>query len=312
MNSMMSSIDELWQRIRSEGPGGAIRVDESHPHELFVAVDPLGRRGLVLNCSKEPPNAPILDAVEVTSNQRHDMKWALGIWLRDDTLESVFSHLSTDLVESLRGAPGPAAPGLLLGRLLRWRELLEAGTGPMGMSQLRGLVGELLVLEKCLDVWEFADVVSGWVGPLSGPQDFVLPGRRIEVKAAVPSARSVHISSLDQLDSDQALLLVVVTLTTLAGGQGIAPADLVARIGDRLLSENATAAGVFRDRLDAAGYVPHPRYAKSMFRLDGFDVFEVEGDFPRLRRAQVGVGIDRVTYDIQLGACAKHHSSLRR
>ena len=71
----------------------------------------------------------------------------------------------------------------------------------MTMSKLRGLVGELLILEMCLDLWPTEDVASGWTGPLGGPQDFVLPGRRIEVKTTFASARSVHITSVDQLDT---------------------------------------------------------------------------------------------------------------
>lgn len=308
----MSSIDEIWRQVESGGPGGALRVDETHPNELFGTIDATGRRGLVLYCAAEPPIPPALDAVEVTSTVRHDGKWALGIWLRDGTLMPVFTNLCTDLVESLRGAPPQAAPGLLLGRLLRWRELLEAGSGPMSVSALRGLVGELLILERCLEIWSPGDVVSGWVGPLGGPQDFVLPGRRIEVKTIVPSARSVHISSIDQLESDDALSLAVVTLTTLGGGAGIAPGELIAQLEGSLMTASAAAVTVFRDRLAVVGYLREPEYGKPRFRLDGIDVFDVEGDFPRLRRTQLGVGVERVSYDILLGACVGHRSSLRR
>lgn len=310
--STMSSIDDIWRQVEIGGPGGALRIDDTHPSDLYGATDAEGRRGLLLVCAVEPPTPPVLDAVDVTLYLRHDGRWALGLWLEEPSLMPVFTQLCTDLVETLRGAAPGAAPGLLLGRLLRWRDLLEAGGGPMTMSALRGLVGELLILERCLTLWDPADVASGWVGPLSGPQDFVLPGRRIEVKTIVPAARSVHISSIDQLDTDEVLSLAVVTLTTLVGGTGIAPSELVTRIEFDLLSASAGALSLFRDRLDAVGYLPDPRYGKPMFRLDGIDFFDVEGDFPRMRRAQVGAGIDRVVYDVQLGACVAHRSSLRR
>jgi len=308
----MSSIDEVWRQVEIGGPGGALRVDETHPSDLYGATDADGRRGLLLLCAAEPPTPPVLDAVDVTSYLRHDGRWALGVWLDEPALMPVFTHLCTDLVETLRGTAPVAAPGLLLGRLLRWRELLEAGDGPMTMSALRGLVGELLILERCLALWGAADVTSGWVGPLNGPQDFVLPGRRIEVKTITPSARSVHISSIDQLDTDETLVLAVVTLTTVVGGAGLAPADLVSRIEANLLAASAAALSVFRDRLDAVGYVRDPRFERPLFRLDSVDFFDVVGDFPRVRRAQVGAGVDRVVYDVELGACAPHRSALRR
>lgn len=309
--STMTSIEDIWERLEAGGPGGATRVDEVHPADLYAAIDAQVHKGLVLFSSTQPPDPPTLDAVDVTSSQRLDGRWALGIWLREPGLMPMFAQLCRDLVESSRTVPPAAAAGHLLARLLRWKELLERGAGPMSMSRLRGLVGELLVLEKCLEVWSIEDVASGWVGPMGGPQDFVLPGRRIEVKTAFASARSVHISSVDQLDTDGPLTLAVVTLTTLTGGPGIAPADLVDRIDRMLLAQGAENAAVFRKRLDALGYRPDPLYRSPMFRLDGVDYYEVEGDFPRLRRESIGLGIDKVVYDVLLGACAGHKSVLR-
>ncbi len=47
-----------------------------------------------------------------------------------------------------------------------------------------------------------------------------------------------------------------------------------------------------------------------MFRLDGIEFFEVGGDFPRVRRASVPSGIERLTYDLVLASCAPFRSSL--
>ena len=167
-------------------------------------------------------------------------------------------------------------------------------------------------METCLGLWPAEDVAPGWMGPLGGPQDFVLPDRRIEVKATFASARSVHISSVDQLDTDEPLLLAVVILTTLAGGPGIAPAEVVARLDERFFATSPETASMYRKRLDAVGYVDVPMYHDPMFRLDGIEFFEVEGDFPRIRRAGLGLGVDKVVYDVLLGACSSHKTALRR
>ena len=305
----MTKIEEIWQRLASGGPGGVLRVDSVHAADLYGATDASGHLGLVLLSTTQPPSGPVLDAVEVTSTIRDDGRWAVGIWLREPDLEPVFSQLCTDLIESSRLVPAAAVPGFLLRRLVRWRELLERGGGPMSMSRLRGLVAELLVFEECLRLWAPSDVAAGWVGPLGGPQDFVLPGRRIEVKANFASARSVRISSIDQLDTDEPLSLVVVTLTTVAGGPGLAPADLVDRIGGNLAADGVEVSAMFGKRLDALGYVPDESYREPMFRLDGVQVYDVEGAFPRLRRADIGVGIGSVVYDILLGACTAHRTT---
>ncbi len=308
----MNSIDEIWARVETGGPGGVLRVDESHPADLYGATDAEGRRGLVLICASEPPAPPRLDAVEVTSHLRHDGRWALGIWLCEPALIGVFTQLCTDLISASRAAPATAAAGLILARLLRWRELLETGTGPMSLSTLRGLVGELLVLQQCMEIWGAETAVSSWVGPLGGPQDFVLPERRVEVKTIVPTAHSVHVSSVDQLDTDDALSLAVVVLATLTGGPGIAPDELITGIEAALLAVGAETAASFRRHVDAVGYLPDPQYRKPMFRLHRIEWYDVEGEFPRVRRADLGAGIDKLVYDVELGACSSHRSSLRR
>jgi Putative PD-(D/E)XK family member, (DUF4420) len=306
----MFSIEALWALAEKDGPGGAVRVSVGHPADLFAATDSSARRGLLLITDAEPSARPSLDAVEITCARRHDGRWALGIWLREVALLPLFARLCGDLVDSTAIAAPNEAASLLLGRLLRWRELLEAGTGPMTLSKLRGLVGELLVLERCLDQWLPADVVAGWAGPLGGPQDFVLPGRRVEVKAATPAAQSVHISSAEQLDTSEPLTLAVVTLATLAGGPGIAPTELVERVEQRISETGPGLAAQFRQRLDALGYLPDPLYSAPMFRLDGMDFYDVADDFPRLRKVSVPAGNEHVTYDLVLASCAPYRSTL--
>ena len=306
----MSSIEGLWAIAEEDGPGGAVRVSAAYPADLFAATDATGRRGLLLITSAEPPARPSLDAVEVTCGLRHDGRWALGIWLRDLPLLPMFTRLCADLVDSSSTAPPNLAAALVLARLGRWRELLESGTGPMTLSKLRGLVGELLVIERCLDHWAVPDVVAGWVGPLGGPQDIVVPDRRIEVKSVTPAARSAHISSVEQLDTSEPLTLAVVTLAAVAGGEGIAPSQSVERIRHRISEAGSGVAAQFGQRLDAFGYLPDPLYSAPMFRLDGMDFYDVVGEFPRLRRASVPAGNEHVTYDLVLALCAPYRSTL--
>ena len=308
----MASIEDLWHRLETTGPGGATRVDGTHPSDLYGATDARGQVGLVLLCDREPPGAPKFEAVTVTSNQRHDGRWALGIWLDEGSLRPVFTQLCDDLVATAERVPPSLAPTHILGRLARWRDLLERGAGSMRMTDLRGLIGELIVFDRCLGHWSADDVVSGWVGPLGNPQDFVLPGRRIEVKTAFASSRAVRITSLDQLDTDEPLLLAVVTLTTLvAGDDGLAPAAFI----DGLIRGIRGAAGeaaveVFRQRLTSARYVEDAAFDRPMFRVDNLQFFNVARDFPRLRRADVPAGIGDALYDVVLASCAPYTTSL--
>lgn len=306
----MSSTEAKWAIAQKDGPGGAVRVSAEHPADLFAAVDHNGRPGLLLITAAEPPARPSLDVVEITCGVRQDGRWALGVWLAESSLMPIFSRLCDDLVECTAAAPPGATAPLLLSRLGQWRDLLESGTGPMTLSKLRGLVGELLVIERCLGLWTVPDVVAGWAGPLGGPQDLVLPGRRIEVKATTPAARSVRISSAEQLDSVEPLILAIVTLATLAGGDGIAPNELVEHLQKHIAGAGPDVVRQFRQRLDSLGYLPDPQYSAPLFRLDGIDFYEVGEHFPRIRRESVPAGNEHVTYDLVLAACAPFRTTL--
>jgi len=125
-----------------------------------------------------------------------------------------------------------------------------------------------------------------------------------------PAARSVHISSVEQLDTAEPLILAVVTLATLAGGTASPQTSSlgVSKHGSR--KPGRTSAHSSGQRLDALGYLPDPIYSVPMFRLDGTDFYKVDGDFPRLRKSSIPAGNEHVTYDLTLASCAPHRWTL--
>jgi Putative PD-(D/E)XK family member, (DUF4420) len=103
----------------------------------------------------------------------------------------------------------------VLARIERWRVLLLADSAGLNRFALRGLIGELLVLEnRLLPLLGLDEGVAAWTGPLGMAQDFRLPsGQRIEVKAADRDADRVLVNGLGQLDGGgDPLQLVVVRL----------------------------------------------------------------------------------------------------
>jgi hypothetical protein len=313
----MTSIDSLWTELGVSHEIGVVRrVDETHPSDIYAALDATGRPGLVLVTTAVPSLPPPFEAVEVTISHRSDKRLILGIWLRTEALSSLFGRLCQDLVEASRHISPSESAGYMLTRLMRWRRLLEAGdSAALSPAQLRGVMGELIVLQRCYDLWPPAEVVHSWVGPLDAPQDFTLPSLRIEAKAIRPGAAIVRISSVDQLDvTDATLILSVVTLASIGPEvEGISPAGLVTGIRQRLVQDGAQAAGLeFESRLAASGYTDLPQYEQSMFRLEEIRFFEVHGTFPRLRRADLPPGVADASYQIELGVCAPFAVTLQR
>jgi hypothetical protein len=310
----MTSIEVLWETLLSaDERGGARRVDDTHPCDLYGALSEDGRPGLLLFSDVALPSPPTLSSVEAITSRRQDGRWSLGIWLTVDALRSPFGQLCQDLIDATRVAKPESAGGFILARLARWRRLLE-GAHTISTSELRGLVGELLVLRYCLDIWSPAEVVDGWVGPLGAPQDFTLPGLLLEAKAVQPGSPIVQISSVDQLDSTSKLVLAAVTLATVsAEGEGFSVGAFISEIRQRLTDLNAPMAILeFDTRLAAAGYREDDQMSHATFRGDGIRFFEVRDSFPALHRIQLPDGVLDATYEIALAACHPFETSLAR
>jgi hypothetical protein len=300
----MTRIEQLWQTLAAAGElGGSLRVDATHPCDLYAGLTDDGRPGLQLVTDVPLPVAPRMSAVETMTGRRQDGRWFLSIWLVLPSLRSPFGQLCQDLVDATRGASPDGAGGFLLARLARWRELLE-GSRVVSLNELRGLVGELLVLRQCCDKWPAADVVEAWTGPLGAPQDFALPSLLLEAKSTRPGSPTVRITSLDQLDGQPPMQLGVVVLTeTTRDGNGFTVSSLVEEIRRSVARESPTALLEFDARLTSTGYRDDDQLAQTQFRCDGVRYFQVRDDFPAIRRTEVRQGVDEASYDILLAAC---------
>jgi hypothetical protein len=308
----MSVIEESWARVRAKTEvAGAIRVDPEHPADLFAAQDEEGRLGLVLLLTERPPSPPRLDSVIIDVTERSDGRWAVGLWLMTQTLLTPFAQLCDDLIASSRDIPGERMGSFVVGRLHRWHELLESASRGWSLSRLRGLIGELLVLKEGIRSYGQTEMIRGWGGPFGAPQDFTLPELWLEVKATFPTARSVRITSVEQLSAPGRLLLAVYTLATLLPSEtGVTARALVTEIEADARKVNLDdVADDFNRRLNALGFDRTADYAQLPFRLDAVHYYEVSEGFPRITPADIASGIGDVTYDVELGALKPFETS---
>jgi hypothetical protein len=302
---MTIRIEDLWASLGREAIESQRRVDESHPLDLYADFEPPDKPGLVLICDERPADALAMQAVRIERRQRQDRRWSVRLILEEPRLLPVFTELCRDIIEFTRRYAGVGSPsGLVLSRIARWRSLLEPQPQALTRSQIRGLIGELLVLEQELLAEMTPDqAVSAWIGPLGASQDFRLPdGIKLEVKAVDRYAESVRINGLEQLDGGgDPLRLVIVRLEdTGADAEGALTARrLVARVRTRL--ENAPGAlRAFDLLLGFAGWVDTADTDSVVVRLDRLEHHEVTDDFPRLTVAEVPSGVIEATYEIQL------------
>ncbi len=302
---MTMRIEDLWTSLRTETVEAQRRVDSDHPLDLYADFEQPDRPGLVLFCDERPNDAPPLKAVEIGRRQRQDGRWSMRIFLAEPRLLPVFAELCRDIIEFTRHNAQSAQPsGLVLSRIERWRSLMQPHPVGLSRAQLRGLIGELLILERELLPMLGPDpAVSAWTGPLGTSQDFRLPdGLKLEVKALDRHSDRVQINGLDQLDGGgDPLQLVVVRLEDTGNDAvgAVTAARLVAQIRARL-SQAPAALQTFETLLRFVGWNDVADTDPVAVRLERIDRYNVDHGFPRLTAATVPAGITEATYAIVL------------
>lgn len=307
------SIEDLWRQLFTRGVGTQIRVDATHPLDIYADVQPPDLVGLVALCGARPPEVRPMRALSVEFGRRTDGRWSLRLALLERQLLPVFAALCRDVVTCTRAGVDEAKLGqVVVQRILHWRSLLERETAGLGEATLRGLIGELLVLrDRLLPALGPSASVAAWRGPLGAPQDFVLPdGRRIEAKMVGAHADQVRINGLDQLDPcGDPLTLTVVraeSATPDARGAVSAPA-LIAELRG-LFDAEPEAVAAFEAALSGLGWHEHTSHDAVALRVVDMEDHEVGPSFPRLTRGTVPAGVLDADYAIALPSCGTARS----
>lgn len=191
---------------------------------------------------------------------------------------------------------------VFLGRIRAWQEFMRKGAVPLSAENEVGLVGELTLLEKMLEVGMALDAaIRAWSGPLDGLRDFELGFGAIEVKTTVASSGSVaKISSLEQLDDTNCkpIFLGIVKYALTESGQTLPEKILAIRT---LVESDPIMLSEFDDRVLAAGYMSaHSSQYHRRFSLREISMLEVNENFPRLIHGNVKPGVVSARYEINL------------
>jgi hypothetical protein len=228
----------------------------------------------------------------------------VSLELSTPAFRELFEVMAQDIAESILAAHDEvAAVSAMHERLNRWERFMST-VGPQGLSREDqiGLFGELTFLRTLLEAGVPAeDAVGWWHGPAGENQDFQNRNRVVEVKATTVNPPTVvNISNelqLDESDCDQ-LFLFHLWLKDIKGGGKSLPM-LVDEISE---SVTGSAVATFADALLEAGY--HPSH-RALYEATGYAERErryygVDGDFPRIRRVDLRMGVTRVKYGIDL------------
>jgi hypothetical protein len=314
----MTSLRDCWSElIGQSGPAQSdIRlrlVFSGRDVRTFAAITPKdGLPALLLEFpeASRPPTfrALITRAFEMSGPPVKGLppgRWAVLIELKDRAFSDLFEVLANDVQSAVATASGgEASLQSALRCIERWRRFVERKGAPLSDEEVRGLIGEIVVLCRCANRFGADAAVSAWTGPDPGLRDFELPDTSVEVKTYQgDDAATVLISRPDQLDAvaQRPVYLATVRLTP-SETQGLTLSEFVART-IAMLGADTAAAGVFEERLATAGYLPAhaPLYVKR-FIAGPVMTYAVTPGFPRIRSVDVPQGVVNVRFALSLPA----------
>jgi hypothetical protein len=218
-------------------------------------------------------------------------------------LAHLFHLLAEDILSEIEGKPSAAA--IAFQALQRWKELFEVASGPLGDSQLIGLLAELICLERCYALNPAFDLAT-WTGPTAGKHDFQAGLIGVEVKATVTrEGRVLGINGIEQLDPSPGddLYLAYHRFEPVPEGMG----DTLPGLVDRLEGAGAPRG----DLLNAMGHLGYSEddgenYLGRCFQMVDQRLYDAtEQGFPRLTPGSfeggaLPAGLLRVRYSIDL------------
>lgn len=264
-------------------------------------------RAIQLVGKVRPPAIDSTKFIDVQIGLRSvDDQWSLLFLLNDDSFSDIFLIFCKDMVENSWNVSANSAFEYAAERYRQWIQLFAKARGTLNPENIQGLLGEMLVIRDIL-LPKYGEEVTlnSWMNALLGKQDFVCPDMWYEVKSVLVGRNTVTISSLDQLDRDDPGELVVVELrkTSSESTTGLTINSLYEEIKN-IISSNFSRQK-FKEILKLIGYSYMAEYESQVFELIQLGEYNIEADFPRIRRSEMRAGIADAKYDILLDGIKK-------
>lgn len=294
----------------------ALRVDESLAWDLYWAIDSKQNCLLILHCDadqKLPTRLPNFKGLRMDLQKVNDERVRLILRLLQQDQRDIFYRLCVDIIEAIETAQTESQLiHRFFNRTWRWHRLLKGVKGGLSLSEIQGLIGELVFLERhLLPNFNAYSAIGLWKGPFGNHKDFEYGNIQIEIKTKKDTATAaVAISSEHQLASEPPNSLYLYVLEVLQASQGdmntLTIGEIVNRIRLKISESDISSIELFESCLAAVGYDVELDYSEYLWLIGQETIYEVRNKFPRITPSMYPVGVERVRYSVILEACRKY------
>jgi len=282
------------------------RVSTDHVLELYIGLDEKGRKSIELRSAFNPRKVKGTSAIEV--NQYDNQKYkTIRFSLTDEEISGLFYTFCDDLIEQTRDLTDEKGGyNAIVVRFHQWKKMFVSSKKDfLNEAQIMGLIGELLFLRDQLSKRiGLPEALRSWSGQELTHKDFSYGDTWSEVKTIRRSSQVVHISSLEQLDSEHDGELAVYALEKMSTEyNGITLNKLIVDIRNRFSDSDDR--DLFMSKVALQGYEYHNYYDDFVFELIYSKNFRVSDGFPKLTPGDIPEAILKATYDIDLNKIAE-------
>lgn len=312
----MGMLTELWARLKEAGTGNGggyrLQMIQTGPDlRVYAAISDEGLRpGIFVEM---PERVRPRDLSRITTRAFEAVaarfpglpqgRCAISIQLKDPAFEDLFSVMCEEITRVLRReTTSENACKALIRYVDRWRRFVEKGRRRLSDEAIRGLIGELVLLARCVRSLGALSAIQFWSGPTGALRDFELPDCSVEVKTfQSDTGASIRISDPQQLDTDniRPVYLAAIKLSHVQSS-GLTLPEYIQRV-EALIGADSEANELLQDRLADYGYLSSQAslYTEKYF-AGPLSLYQVRESFPRIRSADVPPGVENVQFSIAL------------
>ncbi len=287
-----------------------IRVDSSHPLDLYLGVDREGNKALRFAGTFTRLKVSGTKAIKVKQFSVESREF-IQFSLIDSDVADPFYKFIDDLVDSSRRLESSQdGYRFVLARFNRWKRMFLPARGLLSENEILGLLGELYFLYSYM-IPKYGEEVAirSWSASDPTIKDFSVGDTWYEIKTTGVSSKTIHIHSLQQLEFDRPGKLVLIRLEKMAGSfSGLNLNSLVQTLMNIIASPETLEA--FQTKIAQRGYVLNEKYDEYVYEARQMTGYLVDDKFPKMDSNKMDAAIVNAEYDLLINELKNYIAEL--
>ncbi len=299
---MIEVIDRIRKLLENQEPESYSRYDGEHPFDVYLGIDHEGRKSLALVMSARRERITSTQTINAQFFKREDGQLMLCFSLVDDQLRDIFYKFCEDIIESTRLCRKEDGFAPAVERWETWIKFFARTSLPLSENEILGLIGEIYFLQNVMMPKYGQDVaLESYIGTDRAHKDFEVNDTWYEVKSIHNGVRTVKISSIEQLDSNEVGQLEIITFdqSTPTYENNITLNNVISGFRNSLDRKWQLK---FDEKMRKAGYLEDERYDEFNYLFVRVDEYTVSSEFPKLSKDDLPNGITKASYEIDISA----------